>query len=162
MAEIREIRPEDAEGILRVRCAAVMETKTAPLFYGPDILAAWTSVVSPEEIAKERLKIINGGFTAQGMDVDGVLVCFGRLDISRKSLQQLYCMPAFQHRGFARAVLKVLEAKAAGAGVDVLELSASLVGKEFYLKMGYVPVRAYDFILPGDVKMPCIMMNKRL
>lgn len=162
MPEVRKIRPEDAGDILRIRSAAVMETETAPLFYGPDILAAWTSVVSPEEIEKERLKIQNGGFIALGIEESGQLVCFGRLDAGCKNLMQLYCMPTFQHKGHARAVLAALEAEAAGAGVSELGLSASLVGKGFYLKMGYIPVCEYDFILRGNVKMPCVMMNKQL
>lgn len=163
MSGLRQIRAEDAENILRIRRAAVMQTETSSLFYGPDILAAWTSVVSPEEIEKERRKIQDGGFFAMGMEEDGgQLVCFGRLDISCRNLMQLYCMPAFQRKGYGRAVLQSLEAEAVKAGLDMLELSASLVGKGFYLKMGYVPVREYDFILPGGVKMPCVIMNKRL
>ncbi len=54
-------------------------------------------------------------------------------------IRDVYVIPAFRRSGIARALMQVVLAEAAAAGVDRLSLGSSKMGWELYRSLGFVP-----------------------
>jgi GNAT superfamily N-acetyltransferase len=58
--------------------------------------------------------------------------------IERARIRAMYTSPRYTNRGIGRMILEASEAAALAAGFRSLEMAATLAGKPFYLKCGYV------------------------
>ena len=52
------------------------------------------------------------------------------------SIKRVFIHPSYQGKGYGKAVIAMLEKKAAAQGVGTLDLAASLVSKQFYNSLG--------------------------
>jgi len=73
----------------------------------------------------------------------------------------LYVDIRFMRRGIGRKMLKRMERNAASAGFSTMKAKASLDAVPFYEKMGYKKLGETTYET-GDVKIPLILMRKRL
>jgi GNAT superfamily N-acetyltransferase len=86
-----------------------------------------------------------------------------RLDpaTERARIRAMYTHPDFVYRGIGRMILNASEAAAKSAGFTACEMAATMAGKPFYLKCGYV-VESEWFDENGAVPVPLATMVKRL
>jgi len=67
------------------------------------------------------------------------------------TVRRVFVRAAWQRRGIGQMVMAELEAEAIAAGIERLDLSASLPAKEFYLRLGYEIVSEEDYeVAPGQ------------
>ena len=66
------------------------------------------------------------------------------------TVRRVFVRAAWQRRGIGQMMMAELEAAALAAGIERLDLSASLPAKDFYLRLGYEIVSEEDYeIAPG-------------
>lgn len=111
-----------------------------------------------------------GDYTAVGVEVDGALrgyTLLGRATLTERSWYLYWiCMhPAYERRGFARALQRAAEDAVQAGGGDKIVLETSgrpgyARSRAFYEGAGYAETgRIRDFYSPGD---DCIIYCKRL
>jgi len=67
------------------------------------------------------------------------------------TVRRVFVRAAWQRRGIGQMMMAELEAAALAAGIERLDLSASLPAKEFYLRLGYEIVSEEDYeVAPGQ------------
>jgi GNAT superfamily N-acetyltransferase len=67
------------------------------------------------------------------------------------TIRRVFVRSAWQRRGIGQTMMAELEAAAAAANIERLDLSASLPAKEFYLRLGYEVVSEEDYeVAPGQ------------
>ena len=67
------------------------------------------------------------------------------------TVRRVFVRAAWQCRGIGQMMMAELEAAALAAGIERLDLSASLPAKEFYLRLGYEIVSEEDYeVAPGQ------------
>ena len=67
------------------------------------------------------------------------------------TVRRVFVRAAWQRRGIGQRMMAELEAAALAAGIERLDLSASLPAKEFYLRLGYEIVSEEDYeVAPGQ------------
>jgi GNAT superfamily N-acetyltransferase len=67
------------------------------------------------------------------------------------NVRRVFVRPDWQRRGIGQMMMTELEAVALAAGVERLDLSASLPAKDFYLRLGYEIVSEEDYeVAPGQ------------
>ena len=79
----------------------------------------------------------------------------------RARIRAMYTHPDHVQRGIARMVLEASESAARTAGFRALEMAATMAGKPFYLRCGYV-VESEWFDTNGDVPVPLATMVKSI
>jgi len=92
------------------------------------------------------------------------LMCYVRyyyVDKDVVHLGRIIVKKEYRNKGFGKQMLVFLENKLAKAKYSVLELSAQLQVKDFYLKLGYKPVGDI-YIEPEIQGVPHIKMVKRI
>ncbi len=99
----------------------------------------------------------------------GVIAGFGYLSAYRPRIgyrytreDSVYVHPDHARRGVGTVLLRAVEAEAAGKGVQVLRLRASLNSVRFYEACGYETVRKVKRELPFSEAMECMEMEKRV
>jgi len=75
---------------------------------------------------------------------EDVCVPKGTISLCGNEIQALFIDANTQGKGYGKQLLAVAENYAVRAGVDILNLSASLTAKIFYEKMGYMHVELVD------------------
>lgn len=79
----------------------------------------------------------------------------------RARIRAMYTHPDHVKRGIARMVLEASESAARSAGFRALEMAATMAGKPFYLRCGYV-VESEWFDANGAVPVPLATMVKSI
>ncbi len=79
----------------------------------------------------------------------------------RARIRAMYTHPDFTKRGIGRMVIDAAESAARAAGFKALEMAATMAGKPFYLKCGYV-VESEWFDENGAVPVPLATMVKTI
>ena len=157
---VRRAKPADARGILEVHRRAVHEI--AGEVYDDEILEAWSPPVDDERVEQ----FIGGVFESEESNVmfvaiDGTRVLgFSEVVPANEELRAVYVDPEFTGRGLGTALLRQAEWAATQAGVDRLELDASLNAVDFYEKNGYTRLADGTHELSGGVEMDCVIMDK--
>jgi GNAT superfamily N-acetyltransferase len=77
-------------------------------------------------------------------------------------IRGVYVHPAFARHGLASRLVARAEHEAAAAGHDAIEVSATLSGMPFYLKLGYRMLNRLSLCLPGSIPVPGAHMHKAL
>ena len=79
----------------------------------------------------------------------------------RARIRAMYTHPDHVRKGIGRLILNVSEKAAAGEGFGEIEMAATMAGKPFYERCGYV-VESEWFDENGAVPVPLATMTKRL
>jgi len=149
---IRAARPEDAEGISRVRNAAKRATTVE--HRAPENIVPCSGFCTPEAV-RNCLSPGRVGFVAVA---DQEIVGFALLD--GDMVHGVCVHPDHAGAGLGKALLNVIEQEACRRGVCSLRLGASLNAKPFYASSGFHVVRASSSQVPLDADVPCMEMEK--
>lgn len=86
-----------------------------------------------------------------------------RLDpaTDRARIRAMYTHPDFTHQGVGRLILETSELAAKVAGYKALEMAATLAGKPFYERCGYVVENRWQDV-SGAVPVPLLTMVKAI
>ena len=159
---LRDMTGEDARAVLELHSAAVH--RLAGGSYDPTILEAW----APHEVSDELVAFFQRNPDSETRIVaerDGRIAGFGALVIANRELRACYVHPGAARCGVGRALVAELETRARAAGLEALELDASLNAEAFYRALGYRTLRrgVHQLHRAGrDIPMPCAKMRKGL
>ncbi len=76
------------------------------------------------------------------------------------TIRSVFTDPDHAGRGLAQTLMRQVEAEAIAAGVQRLELCATLSAVSFYGRQGYAPVAPVDLPLPGGLVFRACRMSK--
>ena len=91
---------------------------------------------------------------------DGKLIATGTR--AGTNVKRVFVRPKWQRRGIGQTIMAELEAGALAAGIERLDLSASLPAKDFYLRLGYEIVSEEDDEVAPDQHLEYYEMAKEL
>ena len=125
-----------------------------PHYYPMGAVAFFKAHHSPEKVEAD---VRNGLVWLLYEDENPV----GTVTISENHILRLFVFPAYQHRGYGRALLDFAEAKVFAEYAEA-ELDASFPAKRIYLMRGYVE-RSYHAINTDEGDYLCydVMVKKR-
>ena len=95
-----------------------------------------------------------------------VLECDGRIigtgTLLGTNIRRVFIDPSYQHKGFGKLIMRKLEELASGKGIGILDLSASLISKQFYDSLGYVTQKEDHIPVRNKQKLSYYEMVKKL
>lgn len=158
---VRRASSGDAEAVCAVHKASVRGLCAGR--YSPEQIEAWIGDRRPEHY---RHAVTDGGEVMvvaerRGGGGGGAGIV-GFASLQGAEVVAVYVLPAEAGRGTGAALLRAIEREARARGVDRLHLSASLNAVPFYEAMGYRPVHATTFFLPGRIELEAVGMEKAL
>jgi len=89
------------------------------------------------------------------------IVGFGSLKIEENKLSGLYIKHDIIGKGIGSKLLRYIESFARRKGIKRLKLYSTLTAYDFYKKKGYKKIRRTHQLM-NKVKLPCILMSKKL
>jgi putative acetyltransferase len=128
--QIRSASPADATALSDVIHRAV-RTSNAP-DYDPMVIELLCASFTPEKIIAQMSE--RDVFAAMLDEAIVGTVSFGR---AKGRLNALFVDPQLHRQGIGARLVRHIEQHAAGAGVVVLWLSASITARPFYERLGY-------------------------
>jgi GNAT superfamily N-acetyltransferase len=132
--EIRDATPQDAAAACDVLRRSIAQLCGADHGNDPATLERWLSNKRPEIVAEWAKQPGNSLLVA--VEGDAVLAVGSVTDSGEITLN--YVAPDARFRGFSRAMLKALEARAAERGNSRCTLTSTETAHRFYLSGGYV------------------------
>jgi len=150
----------DAKGILDVHHAAVHGEPVD--YYEEEILDDWSPEVDEQRIANFLSRPQKEDEILRVAEMDNSVVGFGIVLPRLNEIRACYVLPRLSRQGIGRSLLAELERSAQQAGVDWLNLNASLNAEPFYLANGFVADGLGRQPLPGGREMSCVRMYKFL
>jgi GNAT superfamily N-acetyltransferase len=131
--EIREAVVEDASAACQVIRRSIMDLCVLDHGNDPTILQKWLANKTPETIASWIAQ--PGGLVLVAVDDDAIVAVGGVTDSGEITLN--YVLPEARFRGFSRAMLGALEARALQRGNARCTLFSTETAHRFYLANGY-------------------------
>ena len=128
--KLREYTPADAEALAEVYRNAARNLGRQG--YTEEQTRVWA--MHPKDIDEFRVTL-SEGLTLCAV-VDDTLVAFGQLNPT-DHVAYLYCGSAHARRGYASAILGVLEEQARAEGVSTLRVDSSCVARPFFEHCGF-------------------------
>lgn len=155
MTAIRVPTDADLAAIRQAHLAAI--ESFGPSAYDDAAVEAWAHTDDPPE---DRYDLTTGHWiVAERADA---VVGFGHLDPEAGEIVAVYVHPDHARGGVGSAILAELEGYARGAGIEEVELTASLNAVSFYEQLGYAPQGAVTHETSVGVELDCMRMTKRL
>ncbi|MEF8840073.1 MAG: GNAT family N-acetyltransferase [Haloarculaceae archaeon] len=159
--QVRPATPEDALAVFALHVASIRTF--GPEGYEPGQVRVWAR----KDHGPEGYPIADDAHHFVVAEREGVVAGFADLvpdsaDVDAEGeVRAVYVHPEHAGRGVGAALLAELEGYARGAGLDSLELSASLNAVGFYERAGYVRVRedAHD---TGGAALEVVVFRKAL
>jgi GNAT superfamily N-acetyltransferase len=131
--EIRDAVVEDAAAACQVMRRSIIELCALDHRNDPSILQNWLANKTPEIVASWIAEL--GGSVLVAVD-DGAIVVVGAVKDSGE-ITLNYVLPDARFRGFSRAMLVALEARALARGNARCTLLSTATAQRFYLANGY-------------------------
>lgn len=131
MKQLRQLESSDHEAVLQVYRLAVESCSAAR--YSDAQRQAWSRQARTGEGLRRSLQR-GSGLVSVGPSGDIAAFC---LREPRQRLSLLYCHPAHQRRGHARALLRAMEEQARQAGLRSLCTEASLLSRPLFEQEGW-------------------------
>jgi len=134
--QVRHFAAEDLDKVIRL----VRETIDAcyPAVYPAEAIECFKEYHSEAHVVEDARE----GYTVV-VEVDRRIIGTGTL-LGGK-VRRVFVHPAYQHLGFGKLIMRVLEERAAAKGVHAIGLSSSLVSKGFYNRLGYATEKRDSF-----------------
>ena len=159
--QVRPATPEDALPVFALHVASIRAL--GPEGYDADQVRAWAR----KDHGPEAYPIGDDDHHFVVAEREGEVAGFGDLvpdseEVDAEAdVRAVYVYPRHAGRGVGAAILAELEGYARGAGVESVEITASLNAAGFYERAGYERVRedAYD---TGGVELEVVVFRKEL
>jgi putative acetyltransferase len=126
----------------------------ASKYYSAAQIKAWSSAADDIRVFSGR--ILEG--VALIAEVSERIVAFGQLN-PENHIDMLCCRTDFARLGIASALLKKMEAISLASRCESITTEASLAGRVFFERHGYV-VEKVEFVLRGGVSIERYLMSK--
>jgi GNAT superfamily N-acetyltransferase len=147
VATIRRLRDADAPTVAGIieHCLREVNSRDYPAEIIERMCAHFTAD-RIRELARQREVFV--------AELDGVV---GTVSRDGNKVYTMFVHPRSAGRGIGRALMRHIEALAAGEGHDHMETGASITAHDFYRRLGYVDVRSSDtdfgpnYILRRDI-----------
>lgn len=149
---IREFRKEDLEAVHRLIHHVV--DVSYRIVYPEGALKIYREYHNIENIRQDT----EAGYCVVAENGNGIV---GTGILLEENIRRVYIDPDCQHRGIGNRIYAALESKALRAGIKRLDLSASLVARDFWEKHGFT-VESIDSIPFGEDKLTFFTMTKNL
>jgi GNAT superfamily N-acetyltransferase len=127
--KLREFRQEDVEALKRLIYKTI--DISYHKVYPEEAIEYFKDYHTEEHILGDAIE----GYTII-LECDGKIVGTGTL--LGTNIRRVFIDPSHQHKGLGKLVMHELEKRALEKGISILDLSASLVSKQFYDSSGYV------------------------
>jgi putative acetyltransferase len=152
-APVRRAREDDLAAVMAVHRASIVELCSA--VYSPAQIAQWAGGISAERYAKlfEERRM----FVCERADA---ILGFGILDVIGGRVFAVYVSPLAVREGVGRRLLEAMEDEARAAGVEWLELHATLNAVPFYERAGYASNGETVVRLSSGVELASVKMSK--
>ena len=131
---IRIAEEKDFNVVKKIARETIMEIY--PMYYPHGAVLFFAEHHSDENIMRD----IRAGIVYLLISDEGTPA--GTITLTNNEIDRLFVLPSFQHRGYGRTLMDMVEEKISTA-YDVIILHASLPAKSIYLKRGY---REVDYI----------------
>lgn len=152
---VRPATETDAEEIFRVHSDSIRVLCNAR--YGPEEIAAWIAVRSPDSY---RVALASRALYVA--ERQGEILGFGQLDPEKAEIEACYVAPGAVRCGIGGALLSRMESEARRRGHSVVRLNSTLNAEEFYARCGYRWLGKATHRVAGKVDLACIRMEKTL
>ena len=119
-----------------------------------DYTQAQCNVWAPDTIDEDRWQESLSAHTTVTVWDGDILAGFGDLNIEDAYFDRLYVHPCYQKIGVATKIAQALEDAAANAGIQTLEVHASITSRPFFTIRGYILCHAQQVERAG-----CLLTN---
>jgi ribosomal protein S18 acetylase RimI-like enzyme len=153
---IRGAGPADAPAIATIHEAAVRGATVKAHYSGAQI-GAWAQ---PRMVSRLWEQIESRHFFVAM--ADGQPIAYAQLDPKAAVIRSIYVLPSFARRGVGRRLAQTMFDAARDAGLEQLQLDASLNAVAFYVTLGFRRLEDVDHELRSGVALRCVRMVKPL
>lgn len=154
MLIIRRAERSDAEATFDIRAQAILHRCRDA--YTQEQLVAWTSIPLTENYRNWVQKDYHVAC------LDGVPVATGFINFQSGELGALFVLPPYMGQGIGRKMVIYLERLASEAGLNEVNLDATLNAVEFYRRCGFSGTAQAIYHSPSGLQLACIPMRKQL
>lgn len=155
---LRAARPSDAEAMLVVHVASIIEH--GPTAYSDRQVAAWAAKADGTRRYTEAIEDTATELVVA--EVDGRVAGFGELDFDAGEVAAVFVDPEHGGKGIGSAILRRFEERLRTAGFEVVRLRAVLNAVGFYERQGYERVERVTNTTTNDVEVDSVWMQKPL
>jgi GNAT superfamily N-acetyltransferase len=154
MLQIRPARPGDAQAAYDIRRHAI-EAQCGTCYTAEEV-QAWAGVPLTDwfrELVESRFHLLCNGAQVVGT---------GMLDLQTGEVGAIFVLPERMQQGVGRRMLDHLECLALQAGLQEVNLEATLNAVEFYRRCGYVGETPASYRSGSGLLLACLPMRKAL
>ncbi|NUM54256.1 MAG: GNAT family N-acetyltransferase [Candidatus Hydrogenedentes bacterium] len=134
MIAVRKYRDDDVPIIARLYYDTVIHVNARD--YTPEQIKAWSPDVWPDSFWRERFQRAHRVFIAE---IGTKIVGFSEYHADGH-VDTFYVHHEHQGQGVGRRLMQCIEDEAARTGIEKLYLEASITGRPFFARMGFVVV----------------------
>ena len=150
---VRDFAAEDLDEVRRLVCATI--DACYPDAYPAEAIEYFKQYHSQAHVVDDA-----GEGYALVVEVDQRIIGTGTL--LGANVRRVFVHPAYQHQGFGKLIMRVLEERAWAEGVQAVDLSSSLVSKRFYDRFGYATEKKGSFPVRNGQELVYYAMVKDL
>lgn len=154
---IRKARLIDAQAVSRLICNTIKFVNSKN--YSRNQIKAW---LNSDTTAKIKESIKNSNKLIFIATDKSRIVGVASLNLKEKELGSLYVGYDIHKKGVGTMLLEYIERYAKNIGFKKLKLGSTVTALDFYKNNGYKTIRKNHYIILQGVKIPCILMSKRL
>jgi N-acetylglutamate synthase-like GNAT family acetyltransferase len=152
---------------IRLRLLKLNDVETVYELVQNTIAISYADVYPPEAIeffknhhSKENIiKDLKGGYVV-AVEAGGQILGTGTL--VGTNIRRVFISPQYQRQGIGKTIAAMLERKAKSAGLEKLDLSASLKSRRFWEAMGFVSSGEFALPVANDKKLIFYEMVKEV
>jgi N-acetylglutamate synthase-like GNAT family acetyltransferase len=153
---IRGAGPADAAAIATIHEAAVRGA-TVAVHYSDAQIDAWAQ---PGTVSRLQEQIESRRFFVAM--ADGQPIAYAQLDLKAAVIRSIYVLPSFARRSVGRRLAQTMFEAARDAGLEQLQIDASLNAVPFYETLGFRRLEDVDHELRSGVALRCMHMARQL
>ncbi len=150
---LREFRPSDLK-LLRSLIHRTIDISYSEV-YPKEAIEFFKDYHSGDNILKDASE----GYTIV-LELDGRIIGTGTLLGS--NVRRVFVDLPFQNQGFGKMIMKALEEEACSNGIEVIDLSASLVSRKFYDSLSYTKLKESFIPVENGQRLDYFEMAKKL
>ncbi len=154
---IRKAELKDAAGIEKIKRDTIRLVNSKD--YSADKIRAWMDADSIDKVKEKIVDKTKVTFVA----VDrGVILGIASFSLKDGELGFLYVKHDIHKKGVGTKLMQYAERCAKEKGLKKLKLGSTITAVDFYSNLGYKTINKNHCIVVQGMKLPCILMSKRL